>query len=120
VRARPFRGKVAAEKPLRLGVTALETEGTSRRRAPCPLSARERLPSHRSVHSRGQALADPQWSLNSVPLGPLSRPCVNRGVTRRAPRTRRRRSSRRGRGSSGRRHGSWISGRLRSGGLIAS
>src|SRR5215204_3054566 len=27
-------------------------------------------PCHRAVHSRGEALADPQGSLNSVPLGP--------------------------------------------------
>jgi hypothetical protein len=33
---------------------------------------REGLPSHGAVHSRATALADPQGSLNSVPLGPLS------------------------------------------------
>jgi len=63
---RPFRRQGGCGNLFALA-TALETEGTSRR--PRPLSAREKPPSHRPVHSRGQALADPQWSLNSVPLG---------------------------------------------------
>jgi len=34
-----------------------------------PQEIRE-LPSYRAVNSRGEAFADPQGSLNSVPLGP--------------------------------------------------
>jgi hypothetical protein len=72
--ARPSRKQGCCRQSLRLigGVTALETseqEGV----APLPLSVgRERLPSHRAVHSRREALADPQGSLNGVPLGPAT------------------------------------------------
>jgi hypothetical protein len=53
----------------------VEVERTGRQSAGAallvPLSAaRKGWPSHRAVHSRGEALADPQRSLNSVPLGP--------------------------------------------------
>ena len=52
------------------------------RRAPSSLRRpREGWPSHHAVHSRGEALADPQRSLNSVPLGPPSRQSIRSSAT---------------------------------------
>jgi hypothetical protein len=58
------------QRSLRLARDGARDQVSKRRLATVPLSAARRLPSDRAVYSRREALADPQGSLNSVPLGP--------------------------------------------------
>jgi hypothetical protein len=59
------------QRSFRLARDGARDQVSKGRLATVPLSAARRLPSHRGVYSRREALADPQGSLNSVPLGPL-------------------------------------------------